>query len=62
MVKSLLAIQTHTLELKGKIMYSIWFLGLNDEPIEIKVHTIESAQKIWEDLEISGWHMISTYP
>jgi hypothetical protein len=47
---------------KGKIMYSIWFLGLNDEPIEIKVHTIESAQKIWEDLEISGWHMISTYP
>ena len=43
-------------------MYSIWFIGLNDERIEIKVHTIESAQKIWEDLEISGWHMLSAYP
>jgi hypothetical protein len=43
-------------------MYSIWFLGLHDEPIELKVDTIETAQKIWEDLEVSGWHMISTYP
>jgi hypothetical protein len=50
------------LDFIGGYMYSIWFLGLNDERIEIKVHTIESAQKIWEDLEISGWQMLSAYP
>ena len=43
-------------------MYSIWFVGLEGEHIEIKVHSLESAQKIWEDLEISGWQMLSKYP
>ena len=43
-------------------MYSIWFVGLEGERIEIKVHTLESAQKIWEDLEISVWQMLSKYP